>query len=480
MMELRRLKFGANIAAFSIVVVILWAMVNYLNARHHYRFDLTENKQYSLSPKTVSILKDLKEPVYITMLYRPGTLIFRQVQDLLDEYSAKSGKISIEHIDADRDRAKVELLAKRLKMDTFELNTVIFEYGGKSKHVPESEVIERDYSPYRRTPAPPKFKGEEAFTSAILAVTQEKQSMLYFVSGHGEKNIDGYGTSDISSAAKLLKRQNFKVEKLQLFGKEKIPEDCDVLNIIGPRKQFTPHEVDVLRDYLSSGGKCLVAIDPLVDSGLENLLREWSVEIGNDLVVDPVRRLFFAGPTTIFTDDYGFHEITGKMKGVATIFSLARSVDFFPVDQSLHGVKLVSASKSAWGETNLQTKEARYDEGEDKKGPVSIAVAVSKRKSPYMPDEEGKSQGLRLVVFGDADFISDAQIANPGNSDLFLNSINWLAQKEKLISIGPKSPDIRKVSISRKQMHAIFLSTIAGLPLLAIFAGITVWWRRKR
>ena len=476
-MEVRKLKFGANVIVFSIIVAMLWAMVNYLNSRHHHRFDLTSNRQYSLSAKTVAILKDLKEPLYITTLYRPGTFVFRQVEDILEEYMAKSDKITVKHIDAERDRGEVELLAKRLNMDTFELNTVIFECGKKSKHVPESEVIEHDYSPYRRKePAPPKFKGEEAFTSAILAVTQEKQSVLYFVGGHGERSTDGFEKSDISDVGKLLKRQNFKVEELSLLRQGKIPDDCDVLNIIGPAKHFSSQEIAIIREYLASGGKCLIMIDPLVDCGLDGLLGEWGIEIGEDIVLDPVRRLFFAGPTTIFTDDYGYHEITKKMKGVASIFPLARSVEFLP-REPLEGVKLVRTSEEAWAETNVRAKEARFDESEDKKGPISIAVAVSEKKMPYQGE---KKNDFRMVVFGDSDFVSNAQIGNAGNSDLFLNSINWLAKKEKLISIGPKSPDIRKVSLSGKQMQRIFWGTIAGLPALVISFGLIVWFRRKR
>lgn len=485
-MEIRRLKFGVNVVAFSIVVVVLWALVNYLNSRHHHRFDLTENRQYSLSPKTIAIIKDLKDPVHITTLYRPGTFVFRQVKDILEEYSSKSNRIEVEHIDAERDMAKVELLAKRLNMDTFELSTVIFESGQKAKHVPESDVIEYDYSFYsRREPDPPKFKGEEAFTSAILAVTQQKQSVLYFVSGHGEKDIEGSAGSGMSNAAKLLKRQNFIVEKLFLLGEEKISDDCDVLNIIGPTKPFSTHEIDLLRKYISSGGKCLVMIDPFVNCGLEVLLAEWGVAIGKDIVLDPVRRLFFTGPGTIFTADFGPHEITEKMKGVAVIFSLARSVGF-SLGGLFEGVELVKTSREAWAETNLREKEAKFDQDEDRKGPISIAVAVSERKSPYPPgafqpeSDDEKDHGMRLVVFGDSDFISDTQIGNVGNSDLFLNSINWLAEKGKLISIGPKSPDIRRISISAKQMQMIFWGTTAGLPLLAVCLGVGVWFRRRR
>ena len=475
-MEIRRLKFGANIVVFGMVILVLWGMVNYLNSRHHHRFDLTESKQYSLSPKTIEILRDLKEPVHMTKLYRPGTVLFIQVKDLLEEYSIKSDKVTVEHIDAERDRGKVELLARRLNMDTFELNTVIFECGGKSKHVPESEVIEYDYSYSYGRPSAPKFKGEEAFTSAILAVTQEKQSVLYFVRGHGEKDIEGIDKGDISDAAKLLKRQNFRIEKISILGVKEIPADCDVLSIIGPTKRFSESEMDILNKYVSSGGKCLIMIDPLVDCGLEEFLMWWGVKIGQDVVVDPVRRLIFAGPTTIFTEDYGYHEITRKMRGVAVIFPFARSVEVISGGE-FEGGELVKTSGEAWAETNLEEKEAKFDEGRDKKGPVAIGVGVNRKKSAYGESEQGN---WRLVVFGDSDFVSNAQLGSVGNADLFLNAVNWLVQREKLISIGPKSPDERKVTLSGKKMRAIFWLVIIGLPAVVILVGLTVWMKRKR
>ena len=475
-MEIRRIKFGANIVIFSIMAIALWAGVNYINSRHYHRFDLTKNRQYSLSPKTIAILKDLKKPIHITMLYRPGTPIYRQVKDLLDEYAGKSNKITVEDIDAERDRAEVELLAKRLNIGTFELNTVIFECGKKAKHVSASEVIERAYG--RRQASPPKFKGEEAFTSAILECTQEKQSIICFTGGHGERDIAGTMDAGMSYASELLKRQNFRVEKIMLLGKEKVPDDCEVLGIIGPGKKFFSEEVKLLSNYLSSGGKLLVMIDPLTDCGLSDLLGEWGIKLGNDIVLDPVRRLPFMGPAAIYVGEYPYHEITGKMKGVAVIFSLARTVSFSDPGKSLQGTEIVRTSKEAWGEVDAAAKKAKYDEGKDKKGPVSIAAAVSMRKLPGAGKEEaGKT---RLVVFGDSDIVSNAQIKNLGNSDLFLNSINWLAEKEKLISIGPKSVDTAKVILSAKQMRLIFWSTIAGLPFLAIVMGVVVWWRRRK
>ncbi|MCD5402053.1 GldG family protein [candidate division NPL-UPA2 bacterium] len=478
----RKAKFGANVFIQSLLFLALWAMANYVSSRRYHRFDVTFSRQFTLSDKTKKVLRDLDKPLRITTLYRPGDLFF-QVKDLLEEYSAASRKITVEHIDAERDPAraqlKVQQLAERLNIDTFELNTVIFESGGRSKHVPQSEIIEYDFSGHPYAPREPKFKGEEAFTSAILSVTEEEQISLYFVTGHGEKDIENFRPDGLSELSKLFRRRNMNVEKLSLLKEGKIPDDCDVLIIPGPTKKFSSDEKDIINAYLEGGGRCLIMIDPLSETGLEALLRQWGVDIGDDIVLDPVNRLPFVGATTLLVSSYPYHAITEGMKGVATVFPLVRSVD--PVSKdNLNAVSLVRTSDEAWGEIKVRAREARFDEGEDKKGPISIAVAVSERAEgpPYGPPVPAK-KGTRLVVFGDSDFISNAQIANPGNADLVLNSVNWLAERERLISISPRSPDIRRVILSHKAMVAIFWLAVAGIPFLALLAGGVVWWRRR-
>ena len=464
----KRIKMGTNVISFTLIVFILWIMVNYLNARHYYRFDLTSSHQFSLSEKTKKILKNLEKPLSITTLYRPGTFLFRQVKDILEEYATHSSMIKVEHIDAERERGEVELLAKRLKVGSFRLNTVIFECEGRSKQVPQSEVEEYDYRSHYGQPSPPKFKGEEAFTSAILSVTEEKQTIIYFVSGHGEKHLENFQYDGLSTLSDILKRENIKVKKVFLGKEEKIPEDCHLLVICGPTKKFLTKEREILDKYLTEGGKSFIMIDPLIFAGLGTLLEKWGVKLANNVIIDPSGRLPFIGPTTLFITDYPYHPITNAMKSLATIFSLARSVELASKER-IQQASLVKTSQESWGETNLKVKKAVFDKEEDKKGPLSIGVAIS---------EEEK--GTRLVIFGDSDFVSNAQINNMGNSDLFLNAVNWLVKKEKLISIGPKRLDIRKVVLSEKKMKEIFWFTVAGLPGIVLLIGGLVWWRRRK
>ncbi|MBI2447639.1 MAG: Gldg family protein [Candidatus Omnitrophica bacterium] len=460
----RKTRVGANVTVMTITIVAIWAMVNYINARHYYRFDWTKSHKYSVSPKTKEVLKGLEDTLYITTFYRPGDL-FREVKDLLEEYSYSSKKLKIEHVDPERDIARANASAQKLNIASLD-NVVVFEYKDKRKDVPQSEVLEYDYAANPYQPEQ-KFNAEEAFTSAILSVTQEKQDVVYFVRGHGERELETYQAEGISTLDKRLKRENFKVEKLELVKAEKVPQDCNLLIIAGPEKEFSQRETELLREYVHGGGRLLVLLDPLSSSGLEGLLKEWGVEVGNDVILDPASSLPMVGAQNILLSDYPYHKITEKMRDLTTFFALARSVS----PAALPDVQVSSLTRTSaegWAETDLESREAKFDEGKDKKGPISVGAAVS-----------SDSKKFKLVVLGDSDFITNNLIEYPGNFDLFINSTNWLLEKERLISIGPKPPDIRRVTITGPQISVIFWMTVVGLPFLGMVIGGIVWIRRR-
>ena len=133
--------------------------------------------------------------------------------------------------------------------------------------------------------------------------------------------------------------------------------------------------------------------------------------------------------------------------------------------------------------------ERELDKG-DKAGPVSLAAAVSaaatdaSTSAPAPGDAANKTNDApkpetRLVVFGDSDFVTNGYLGIPGNRDLFLNSVNWLAQQENLISIRPKDPEDRRVSLTADQAKLIFWLSILIIPGLILAGGVQTWWRRR-
>ena len=315
---------------------------------------------------------------------------------------------------------------------------------------------------------------EEDVTNALMKLLKGETKTVYFTNGHGEKKIDDTERSGLSAARDALAKENYVVKSVNLVTEGKIPDDASVLAIAGPASDPFPNEMEMAQGFLEKGGSVLIMVDPDPAPALADFLGKWSIKPGNNFVVDAsgVGRLFGAGPTIPLVAAYGPHKITERFN-VMTFFPMARSIT--PADPPASGItveKLLDTNERSWGETNLKANPASFDEKTDLKGPVTLAVVVNK--------DLGNNKKARLVVFGDSDFASNGFFQAQGNGNLFLNTINWLAQDESFISIRPKAPEDRPITLTQTQGKMSFYVSVVFFPLSILIAGISVWMKRRK
>ena len=469
----------ASTATVAVVLAIaLTGMVNWLGFRHYLRADWTRSQIYSLSDKTLNVLKGVDAEVGITVFMTPATPLFTEVKELLNRYAAKSPRLKVEFIDPDRDPLRTRHLAQDFGVSA--ANTVVFVSGERKKYVTSDQLAEYDYSgmQYGQQPKMKGFKGEEQFTAAILGVVNPTQPKLYFTTGHGEHDLDGATQDGLSQLEEYLKRDNLLAEKTTLL-KGEVPADCDLLVVAGPKAPFAEVEIGAIRAYLGRGGRVLLLLDPVLGagqrpSGLEALAKEYGVEFGDDLVIDPENALPFVDLSTVFANDFRAHAVVDGMQGMAVVLPVTRSVTTTTAPGAT-STQLLTTSAGGWGERDLAAIAARRPiakDDTDAQGPVSLGVAAE--------SESDKENGWRLVAFGNSFFVANAQLANAGNLNLGLNAINWLAKREQSLGIAPRAPEQVQLYLSRAQMRTIMLVSLLGLPALAVALGGVVWWRRRR
>ena len=86
-----------------------------------------------------------------------------------------------------------------------------------------------------------------------------------------------------------------------------------------------------------------------------------------------------------------------------------------------------------------------------------------------------------MVVFGSSTFAQDDNFDFSGNGDIFLNSIDWLAEQETLINLTSNTPQERTFNPpGSAQFILTIVSTVCLIPLIVIGAGVYAWVMRRR
>jgi ABC-type uncharacterized transport system involved in gliding motility auxiliary subunit len=470
--ERRQTRYGAIATTSVIVVLLILVAVNYLSTRRNKRWDLTENRVNTLAEQSEKVLEGLDSPLKLILFDQ--NLNFDRYRERLSQYADASTNVSVEYLDADRDPVR----AKQYEIQAYP--TLVIDYKGQTQKV-TTGIEERE------------------ITGAIIRAVTGQQRKLYFVQGHGEKDPAGSDGAGYAGVAGLLKGDNITVEPLALTQHKEVPTDASVIAIAGPTADFLDPEIEMLRRYLDNGGRLLAMLDPAIGDNdpplpkLTGLLKEWGVEVGNDVVLDVSGRS--NSPTiAVAVPPYPSHPMTERYR-VATVFPLARSITpeaTAPAGKTVQ--RLVETAPAAWAETDVKQLRAGVQpemnaEAGDKQGPVAIAVTVTTpaNEAPAAngDDKEKKETPAqkpqsRVAVFGDSDFATNAYAGNVGNADFFMNTVNWLTTQENLIAIRAREPGDSRLTITSREMDWVWLFSVLGMPLLVAAAGVYTWTRRRR
>lgn len=465
----RQARYGTLMGVSILVVLGILVAINYIGTKQNKRWDLTANKQFSLSDQSRNVAAKLDAPLQVQVFAQETQ--FPRFQEKIKEYEYASKKIAAEYVDPE----KKPSAAKQNNVDR--IPTLIFNYKGRSERI--------------------NADGEQDITNAIIKVVSGQQRKVYFTQGHGERDTtsserDGYNV--ISTA---LGRENYTVDKLVIAQNGSVPDDAAVVVVAGPKNDFLAPEVDALKKYLDRQGKLLLELDPpdKPDSpALTNLValaHDWGIQVGNNVVVDVSgmgRAIGTDASVPIVAPPYPAHPITQRF-GMMTAFPFAREASAVSGGVGGHVAQaFIETGPRSWAETDLKalltTGAVSLDESKgDKKGPITLGAAVSAAAAGAAPPKPGEPDApkpeTRVAVIGDSDFAANSTLGMPGNRDLFMNTIGWLSQQDNLISIRPKEPDDRRITLTATQESNIMWLSLLIIPGLAFGAGVFNWWGRR-
>jgi ABC-type uncharacterized transport system involved in gliding motility auxiliary subunit len=449
----RQARYGATATLYTLVVLAVLVMVNWLGQRYNKTFDTTSNKRFTLSQETSKLVGNLKQDATITYFDKASG--FESARGILDRYKNLSSKIKVQYIDYQ----KQPTLAK--------------SYGLR---FPGTAYVELGQ---RREEA--KALTEEGITGAFIK-DQKGVRKVCVVKGSQEHSLDDTDSNGLSKFKTLLERDNYQTEAVTLIDKTAVPPNCNVLIVAGPQADYTANAVTALKNYVQSGGRVLFLLDPPLDfgkehisenAGLTDLLQSWGVTEDKTLVLEenPMGQLFGFGPEIPLVGTYESQPIVNDLKNSFTGFPVARSIQIKNTDKTTLS-KLFSTSDHAIATTKLTTNEVNPADPSNKKGPFILGAAGTYNTGK--PADPG-----RFVVIGSSGFLANGMIGFQGNRDLALNIVNWLSSDEDLISIRPKEPEDRRLNATQRQMNAFAYTDLLAIPLMIIVGGVAIFLKRR-
>lgn len=419
-----------------ILALFLVVLINLIVRQYYYRLDFSTFRRYTLAPQSVAVAKAVERETEIIFFGTEGGREYKRVRELMEMYRYRNRKILSSFYDLDRSPLKAK------EFNVVDYNTLVFRSGDK--------VLTA------------RGNDEEAITNLLIRGTRRKDISIGYLQGHNEHPLsdserDGYG-----KVLALLRAQGFSVQPLDLRGAALDSRMLDLLIIAAPRAELSAEEYGKLWDYREKGGKLLVLVDG--PDQLAPFLKTFAIHVSTAPVYDD-RNVAGTDPATPLVNSYPDTPIT-KNFGLSTVFPGVHALEYR--DNMMLGFTfspLVLTSPGNWLEINGNRKKDPGEEGH----PQIVAAVVSH------PEKL-----VKMVLFGDSDFASNAYTGVAGNANLFVNTVNWLCGEGAMIAVAPARVEFVPMFVSEQQSRFLRVLVPVGIPLCFVAIGTLVWWRRQR
>lgn len=470
----------------SLVIGIL-LVVNLLSNEFHFRVDLTDEKQYTLSPATKDILKNLEEPVTVKAYFSndlPASVAKtrQDFQELLIEYSKRAdGNVLYEFVnpnekessenDAVQNGIQPVMITIREKDQAKQQKVFL---GATVSLGEKKEVI-----PFIQ----PGTAMEYSLSTAIKKISLENKATVGFLQGHGEPSLQEIG--QLVEQLGVL----YNVSEVRLSDTTFIGDQVKTMVIIRPTDSIPNSHFDKLDAFLSKGGRLVIAMNRVngdlqnrygtpTATGLESWLQRKGVEVDADFVVDAkcgaVTMQQQQGPFTMQSQiPFPYIPQVGKFadhpvsKGLENVmFQFASSIKYTgDTSRRFTSLALSSDQSNALKAPLYFDIQKQWTKADLPLKNITMAAAV-----------EGKltgSMNSKMVVIADGDFIINGagqqpRRVQPDNVNLVSNAIDWLSDDTGLISLRTKGVTSRPIDELEDSTKMILKYVNFLLPLLLV------------
>ena len=472
-MNTKNVKFGGYstvlIAVVLAIVVVFNILINQLPSSWT-QFDLSSNKIYSIGDKTEDVLDKLTSDVTIEVLSSKEDAN-KQLSNFLQKYKEGSKHIKIKYVDPSMDLQ----LSKKYSM--LSMNSLLIKSGDKEKTVDYYDIFAQDANSYYTTgKMTTNFNGEALVTGAIVYVSSKNLPVMYAVTGHSETELGNLATN-------MAANQNISLKNLNLLTSS-IPDDCDLLLINAPKKDYTAEEADKVISYLNNGGKVLV-LESYTESELKNfesVLNTYGVKTLDGIVIESADHYYqqpiYAVP------DIKKSKITESLSGSNLVLISSRALAEIGL-RDVSVTELLSSSDGAFIKKVVNGSIPNIDkETGDIDGPFAYAYLVEKEVSGTDDKNTKDAKVGKLVVIGAESLLDESvnQQLNVANMEFFGNCLSYLAGGEDSmnVAIPPKDMSLNYITVNALSQIILMILTVVIIPVSVFITGLIIWLKRRK
>jgi ABC-type uncharacterized transport system involved in gliding motility auxiliary subunit len=457
--ERTRWQMRAMNVAFVVLFLATVGLLQWLSREYSLRFDLTQAGWHSLSEASIAVTKALAGPVRITAYASERGEQRRRIRETVAHYQRVKDDIALEFVDPDTAPEKVR--AAGIQYD----GELVIEYGEA------------------RETLPPQRLTEEHFTNLLQRLGRRGERWVVFLAGHGERSPEGPANFGLSTWAQELRARGYQTRAHALAEHPQLPQNTAVLVIAAPRTRLLPGEVKEIGAYLKRGGNLLWLHDPGPLYGLEPVAESLGIEFQPGAVVDPASAALTDNATAVIVSKYGNHPVVRQFGEEAVFPHIAGIASENEAGEAKNAEgwrseTLFDTRPGAWSETGALEGRVAYDAGRDIRGPLNLAVALTREVATTAAANDKREQ--RVIVVGDGDFLSNSFIANGGNLALGMSMINWLSRDDAYVNVPVRTAADRTLNFTPAAQIGIAVVFLFVLPLTFIGAGVTVWVSRRK
>lgn len=438
---------------FVLVSLVIVALLGYLSTQYHVFRDVTQDNRNTVSEASLTVLKQMKGAVSITAFAPEDEVLRQNIKSFIARYQRTKSDIQLNFINAAKDPKLAQ--AAGIKAKGGEL---VITYQKRSEHL---------IPPYT----------EQELTNVLMRLSRTHSQAVMLLNGHGERSFTTNNMHDFGAFGKQLMDKGFSLSTPNITTETNLHKNWAMLVIASPKTNVSPIEVAKIKNYLDGGGNILWLLDDENLHGLDEIAQYIGLEVAQGLVVDKSAAEFGGDIKTAFGVQYGDHPVTENFR-IRTSFTEARKITAHGTYENGWKVQdLVHVSANGWLETTPFTPESdlkkiTFDDKKDVPGPINIALAIERKY--------GK-KGQRVVVVGNANFLSNNFIINGGNLDLGLNMVNWLAGDDNIIAIPPTILKDGSLNLTAESNYKpVFIGFQILLPLGLLIFGVFSWWKRRK